>query len=91
MAQRCLWDKSHTYFPNHRYPCDFLCEKCNEEIYYKYQALYKPKQFEANIDMIKEQRKLTMEREWTEGEAWIVRTLGFDTLVKIDLFENNLV
>ena len=27
----------------------------------------------------------------TEAEAWIVETLGFDTPVKIDLFENNLV
>ncbi|KHK00241.1 hypothetical protein NY78_4356 [Desulfovibrio sp. TomC] len=41
--------------------------------------------------MIKEQRKLTMEREWTEGEAWIVKTLGLDVLVKIDLFDKNLI
>jgi len=91
MARRCLWDKSHLFFPNYKYPCDFLCEKCNEEIYYNYKALYKPKDFEANIDKIKEQRKRTMERKWSEAEEWIVKTLGVDVLVKIDLFDNDLI
>ena len=70
---------------------NFLCGKCNKEIYDHYRALYKPDQFKENIDKIKNQRKLTMERKWTESEAWIVETLGLDMLVKIDLFDNDLV
>ena len=68
-----------------------MCEKCNKEIYEKYRALYTPKEFKANINKVKEQRERTFEREWTEGEAWIVKTMGLDTLVKLDLFENGLV
>ena len=91
MSQRCLWDKSHIFNPNYKYLCNFLCEKCNKEIYNHYRALYKPEQFKENIDKIKNQKKLTMERKWTESEAWIVETLGLDMLVKIDLFDNDLV
>lgn len=91
MAQRCLWDKSHLFNPDYKNWCDFLCERCNKEIYDHYRALYTPKEFEANIDKVKEQRERTFEREWTEAETWIVETLGLDTLVKIDLFDNDLV
>jgi hypothetical protein len=91
MSSRCLWDKSHACFQSHKYPCDFLCEKCNKEVYEKYRALYTPKEFKANINKVKEQRERTFERQWTEGEAWIVKTMGLDTLVKIDLFDNDLV
>lgn len=91
MSHRCLWDKSHPSFESHKYPCDFLCERCNKEIYERYRALYTPKEFETNIAKVKEQRGRTLERNWTEAEEWIVETLGLDTLVKIDLFDNDLV
>lgn len=41
--------------------------------------------------MIKKQRKLAMERDWTVGETRIVKIFGLDMLVKIALFDNNLV
>ena len=91
MSRKCLWDKSHPSFKKHKHPCRFLCEQCNKEIYSKYRGLFTPTQFKDNIDLIKEQRKRTSEREWNLGEAWVVEKLGLDTLVKLDLFENGLV
>ena len=91
MSRKCLWDKSHPSFKKHKHPCRFLCEKCHKEIYSKYRGLFTPTQFKENIDLIKEQRKRTSEREWNLGEAWVVEKLGLDTLVKLDLFENGLV
>ena len=91
MQKQCLWNKKHLFYPNHRCRCDFLCEKCNKEIYEHYRVLYSPEQFKENIDMIKKQRKLAMERDWTVGESRIVKIIGLDMLVKIALFDNNLV
>ena len=91
MKVQCLWNKSHWFVPGKFRHFDYLCEKCYFEVYMHYAALYTPKQFKENIETIKTQMKNSRNREWTEGEAWIVETLGFDTLVKIDLFENNLV
>lgn len=91
MKVQCLWDESHWFSPDRFRKCNFLCDKCYYEIYWHYAALYTPKQFKENIETIKAQMKNSRNRKWTEAEAWIVKTLGFDTLVKIDLFENNLV
>lgn len=91
MQKKCLWDETHLFYPNYRCHCNFLCEKCNEEIYEHYRVLYSPEQFKESIDMIKKQRKLAMERDWTVGEARIVKIFGLDMLVKIALFDNNLV
>ena len=91
MKVQCLWNKSHWFVPGKFRHFDYLCEKCYFEVYMHYAALYTPKQFKENIETIKTQMKNSRNREWTEGEAWIVETLGFDTLVKIDLFKNNLV
>ena len=91
MQKKYLWDETNLFYPNYRCHCDFLCEKCNKEIYENYRGLYSPEQFKDNIDMIKKQRKLAMERDWTVGEAWIVKIIGLDMLVKIALFDNDLV
>lgn len=69
MQKKCLWDETHLFYPNYKCHCNFLCEKCNKEICEHYRVLYSPEQFKENIDMIKKQRKLAMERDWTVGEA----------------------
>ena len=91
MKVQCLWDESHWFSPDKSRKCSFLCDECYEEIYKPYAALYSPKRFKENLKTIKAQINNSRTRKWTAGEALIVRTLGFDTLVKIDLFENNLV
>ena len=87
MLIQCKWDESHWFDPGEKHYCNFLCKKCYLEIYLIYASLYTIKEFEKNIDFIKQQREILLNKELSEAEQSICQMLGIDTLVKMVLFE----
>ena len=87
MLVQCKWDSSHWFDPSEKHYCNFLCEKCYFEIYLNYALLYTLNEFEKNIDFIKQQREIYLNKNLSEAEQSICKMLGVDILVKMDLFE----